>query len=134
MKLISMTTFVLEQYEISRNPTSFEEKAFKYANFLKQPLELWMFIPCDEEGNVLEEPNEEFELSYWDYSTKSSKYQQAKERCLFEGFEYLAGLNAVRNQDCQAIIFTSFMSSECVEKFTEYGFQLTKTAIKQLEL
>lgn len=24
--------------------------------FVKQPLELWMFIPCDEKGNVLEEP------------------------------------------------------------------------------
>lgn len=28
----------------------------RYAKFLKQPIELWMFVPCDEDGNVLEEP------------------------------------------------------------------------------
>jgi len=48
--LISMTDFVLSK---KYTATGHEN----YANFLKQPLELWMFIPCDEDGNVLEEPD-----------------------------------------------------------------------------
>ena len=28
----------------------------EYAKFLRQLLELWMFVPCDKDGNVLEEP------------------------------------------------------------------------------
>lgn len=31
-------------------------KIEKYAKFLKQLLQLWMFIPSDLKGNVLEEP------------------------------------------------------------------------------
>ena len=30
---------------------------FKYAKFLKKPLKLEMFVPCDEDGNILEEPD-----------------------------------------------------------------------------
>ena len=65
MKLTSMTSFVLNQ----KQSKSFNERIFineslislekirNYANFLKQPLNIGMFVPCDEDGNVLEEPN-----------------------------------------------------------------------------
>lgn len=60
MKLISMTDFVILQNislankEIKHNECGL--RILKYANFLKQPLILGMFVPCDENGNVLEEP------------------------------------------------------------------------------
>lgn len=92
MKLIPMTDFVLEQ---GMNPLQNDENAcmvtHRYAEFLQQPLELWMFVPCDEDGNVLEEPIEDnYNLGdiYAGYYRRDLyKYQQAKERVLFEGFE-----------------------------------------------
>ena len=66
----------------------------KYANFLSQTPEIWMFVPAKFENGVwavLEAPR-----SYSDnrtakadlYSEQYKKeYTDAKERCLFEGFE-----------------------------------------------
>jgi len=48
-------------------------------------------LPCDEYGNVLEEPKIEnmpfCSVNGEGYDYAILKYQQAKERCLFEGFE-----------------------------------------------
>ena len=99
MKLISMTSFVLEQNKILetyvnhlRKPLF--EKIVNYAKFLKQPLKLEMFVPCDEEGNVLEEPKRWKDYLQYPDSFDGNKewdelydYQQAKEKVLFEGFE-----------------------------------------------
>ena len=49
MKLISMTNFVLEQKE--NNKIDLQQRfinSYNYANFLKQPLDLGMFVTCDE--------------------------------------------------------------------------------------
>ena len=58
-----MTDFVLEQNEkIKKEKYGIEsyystmQVSINYANFLKQPLNLGMFVPCDKIGNVLEEP------------------------------------------------------------------------------
>ena len=65
MKLITMTDFVLLRSETPEEPifklihgAKHFELCENYANFLKQPLELWMFVPCDEDGKVFEEPEE----------------------------------------------------------------------------
>jgi len=98
MKLISMTDFVLKQNKILNKYINYDkgclfEIIIYYANFLKQALELWMFVPCDEDGNVLEEPvhyETWLKLHESEGSTigfdEHLKYQQAKERCLFAGF------------------------------------------------
>jgi len=54
-KLISMVNFVLEQSGIYNTYESeLELKTIRsYANFLKQPLKLEMFVCVDDEGNVL---------------------------------------------------------------------------------
>lgn len=62
-------------------------KVVGYANFLKQPLQLGFFIPCDKDGKPLSEPyliegNEQY------YGAEMDEYQQACDRVLFEGFEY----------------------------------------------
>ena len=87
-----MTDFVLERSKQSILGLTFEEslkksikttkEIFEYANFLKQPLKLEMFIPCDEDGNVLITPTE-FNPIYW-----SEQYAKAKEKVLFDGFEW----------------------------------------------
>jgi hypothetical protein len=104
MKLISMTDFVLEQnnFKVFRN-----QQILNYANFLKQPLELWMFVPCDENGDVLEEPK--------------TKWKSNEERCLF---------NDEFNKETLDIL----LQYENIESLVGYALRLTKTAIKQLGL
>jgi hypothetical protein len=63
----------------------------KYVVFTEQPLKLGMFVPCDEEGNLLEKPREFSERGRFvkDRSLDKLKeqYQVAKERVIFDGFE-----------------------------------------------
>ncbi|MGV0964920.1 hypothetical protein [Empedobacter falsenii] len=96
MKLISMTDFVLEQTELYKldkiSVFDFALRVKKYAQFLKQPLILGVFVPCDEEGNVLKECTYLYDVyknlsndEKRDYKSRCEKYQQAKEKVLFEG-------------------------------------------------
>ena len=87
MKLISMTDFVLNSYEHFKSPTLFEETVFKYATFLKQPLKLGMFIPCDENENVLNETEwKNFTGKMEDFHSVAIKYDKAKKEVLFKKF------------------------------------------------
>jgi len=129
MKLISMTDFIIsETTKSDGNKYMLCNKFVNYANFLKQPLELWMFVPCDEDGNVLEEPvhyETWLKLHESEGSTigfdEHLKYQQAKERCLFDGFS---------EKDARFSLF----ANETIEYLTEYNLQLTKTAEKLIGL
>ena len=59
MELVSCSDYVISMGKTSKCEMSDDEcfnRMFKYANFLKRPLELGMFIPCDKDGNVLEKP------------------------------------------------------------------------------
>jgi hypothetical protein len=85
-KLISMTDYVFEKHNDMDSYTDYEdmghlfESVLNYAKFLKQPLKLGMFVPCDKNGNVLKDvgllPCYELDV-----------YRKAKERVLFEGFK-----------------------------------------------
>lgn len=126
-----MTDFVLSN-EVKSTLEYFD--AYKlirnYANFIKQPLELWMFVPCGEDGNFLEKPIETIggiEMYY-------DKYQQAKERCLFEECVYDEEMDAVRNDIGLMIYSVKYDSNDNVEDLIKYELQLTQTAIKQLGL
>ena len=78
-----------------RNNQSYRN-ILNYAKFLKQPLKLEMLVPCDEDENVLGEPEiysqwvcENFndELENEERINQCKDYHQAKEKILFEGFE-----------------------------------------------
>ena len=132
-----MTDFVLE------HPATFDyewqlKKHLNYAKFLKQPLALWMFVPCDEYGNVLQEPKcmyiyntQCFECSA-DEMRRCREYLQAKERCLFEGFE-------IKNND-ELYYNDKLMSKDLefqgitIENLVSKKLTLSQTAIKQLGL
>ncbi|SDQ04062.1 hypothetical protein SAMN05421664_0029 [Chryseobacterium soldanellicola] len=97
-KLIPMTTFVIEYYS---NEGYADLQTLRlmnnYANFLKQPLTLGMFVPVDPQGNVLKEPKnypiwktlehndgkENNGVGFNEYKI----YQKAEKNCLFEGFK-----------------------------------------------
>lgn len=91
--LIPMTNFVnnvgnMENYPSHENALSW---IYNYATFLKKPLKLEMFVPCDDEGNILEEPKIE-EEDIDEHTTQIfAQYQydfdKSKENVLFEGFK-----------------------------------------------
>lgn len=92
-RLIPMTDFVLEQEQLccalENRDRTFVKRIILYTNFLIQKLELWMFVPCDLYGNVLEKPTIQF--SYVPDPKQDKKfieYQEAKKRVLFEGFSF----------------------------------------------
>lgn len=89
--LISMVDFILENAKQPYVEGTKYKDLVNYANFLKQPLNLGMFFPCDEDGDVLEKP-EDYEKRLpnmmTEYNDEVYRYQQAKEKVLFEGFEF----------------------------------------------
>jgi hypothetical protein len=105
-RLITMTDFVLgevntplggQQVASIRHVEGEKyRKIYRYANFLKQPLKLSLFVPCDEEGNVLEEPSKKIYPASMSYAQSINsdlvQYQQAKSRVIFEGFIVKDGL------------------------------------------
>lgn len=64
-------------------------------DFGKQILRLGMFVPCDDNSNVLEEPVDDSDrgrceydlLKKIEFDKKSKQYQQAKSKVLFKGWE-----------------------------------------------
>lgn len=81
--LKSMTDFVLEQLKITQSNSEFKSSIKNYAEFLKQPLELGMFVPCDEDGNLID-VNSRYTSDYEHLNKELDKrYQQAKKHCIF---------------------------------------------------
>lgn len=92
MKLINMTVYVLEQskryFDGHIVLSQYEELTRSYANFLKQPLALWMFVPCDHEGHVLTDPcTHNSNCIDFCQGSCSQEYYEAQEKCLFEGWK-----------------------------------------------
>ena len=92
--LIPMTDFVLEQLNEQNSRIKPMREVFnsleKYATFLRQPLKLEMFVPCDEDGDILEEPEyyeQQLPNMMTEYNDEIYRYKQAKEKVLFEGFK-----------------------------------------------
>ncbi|WP_137906083.1 hypothetical protein [Chryseobacterium sp. 2VB] len=156
MKLISMTEFVLQE-NFKTHSRFFPETTIKYAEFLKQPLTLGMFVPVDEEGNVLEEPTQEKygwysscspeEQSGWMYEEGEAKYYEAlekwnkaKEKVLFEGFGMQPskhkGLFDLVSKNGTLLLNLNFPTNEDVEWLLTLGFEieLTPSALKQIGL
>lgn len=150
MKLISMTDFVLEQDKLLGDYEDFRAVIVSYTQFLKQPLELWMFIPCklaDGVQVVLSKPvnYESFEvgMSGKDFGfcfSDCEEYQQAKEICLFDGCEITEdeGIKYLKLTDKNHISFYNFddkFKDKTIEDYSfDYGLILTTTAIKQIGL
>lgn len=143
MKLISMTDYILEHPAT----TDYEwqlTKHLKYAQLLKQPLTLGMFVPCDDAGNVLEEPD----IQIGGVEKYSEKYQQAKERVLFEDVTIVKAspntFNIYIKKEISLVYddnYKSFKAAYSIEdlansfnkrNLNEFHIELTQSAIKQI--
>ena len=113
-----------------------------YDDFLEQPLKLEMFVPCDEDGNVLEEPK--IEEEYVDEHTTQifAQYQydldKAKEKVLFEGIEFRknGGVNflTIKEDTFAFFDFNVKFKNLTIEYLIQYDLQLTENAVKQIGL
>ena len=163
-RLISMTDFVinkrkelLRHSEYKNDLENYANIIYNYAQFLKHPLKLEMFVPCDEDGDILDEP-EDYEVRLpnmmTEYNDEVYRYKQAKEKVLFEGFDLnQKDLSKLENIFCltkeyfQITFFTKekgcFIDNlktnktyeiKTIEDLIEYDLQLTENAIKQIGL
>lgn len=148
MELISMTDYILSLEKERLNDTeytSFEfmDDAVKYANFLKQPIKLEMFVPCDEEGRILEPlqiccDGRDCGCMGMPVNISSTEemedHLQAEGKVLFKGFviddEFKEdGFIFVNNDDCDRLTFDnkslkSVCDMETVEDLVGLGIEL----------
>jgi hypothetical protein len=106
MKLIKMTDYISQKRDIMDREMSNQdrltilESILHYSNFLKTPLNLGMFIPCDEKFNILKKPNHYRRYVSNDYLTESPKmsekwvekckeYKKAESNILFKDFHFV---------------------------------------------
>lgn len=147
MKLISMTDYVLDEIKPFESADLMDELQTKarilerigdYSIFLKQPLILGMFVPCDKEGNVLNEVKhkrvDEFSDDSWQkHQAELRQYKQAEERVLFEGFElwyYDDKPHALDHANC----CVTLSDNNNIESLIESDVYLTTTGLKQTGL
>ena len=146
MKLISMTSFVLENAKQPYVEGTKYKDLVNYAKFIDTPLKLENFIVCDEEGDILEEPtNYEKRLlnMMTEYNDEVYTYYQAKVKVLFEGFEIDKNLYLVYKNEISIGRFISYENGskflfrdnfKTIEDLVEFGFKLTENTIKQIGL
>lgn len=109
-KLIPMTQYILniigiESYLIKKIIPGVNIRQLRmindYAIFLTQPLELWMFVPCDDKGNILKHPIKPLHTDTKPHKMLLDEWVKAKERVLFKGFKI------VKNHIHQRLITTN---------------------------
>ena len=159
MSLSKRMDNLLDEIEISCYPEDLESKIIfpllkKHNNFLKQHLTLSMFVPCDEEGNVMQKPKvENFvfedhdelvgcpkEYDHESFQLAIHKYQQAKKRVLFKGL-CSTHVASTTNNDYHIVhdingckLWVTWNNSKTIEYLLNVqGLELTQSAINQLK-
>lgn len=154
MKLISMVDYVLEKNKLGLLYLTAMDSVVNYAKLLSMPLTLGMFVPTNEEGNVLEEPKSiESRLGIhlfnhaFDFNSKQinlgvykEQYQKALSNVIFEGFEYQES----RQENCYNFIrypdrsfpplYPKLWNGTAVENLISRNLTLTKSAITKYQI
>ncbi|WP_312900200.1 hypothetical protein [Chryseobacterium taichungense] len=135
--LIPLSDFVLEQEIRMSSPEIFKSKVYAYANFLKQPLTLEMFVAVDKHGVVLEPlqfccTSPDCGCMGMPVNVSSQEeideYYEALEKVLFEGFEQKGGLS-VAKAICQTY---QLIEDLTYKKIPLVNLTLTPSALQQI--
>ena len=105
----------MEQYVIDckkyTNLESAMRDCFQYAKLLQSKPTLGMFVPCDENGKVLEEPTED--ESWWNFQDDEAKYIDACSKVIFDGWSvYVVSENFTSINDIDANIIDFYNNNE----------------------
>jgi len=108
--------------------------------FYSQPLALWMFIPCSEDGEPIKRPvdNSNNHDEWCAYECLRQEYQAAEQRVLFEGCKLIKQEEKtalIENQDGEAFVLrrgTNINVDGCVGLF--HSLRPTQSSINQLNL
>ena len=151
--LIPMTDFVLhfanqrassKVENIVPDLLKINEYIFNYAKFLKQPLKLEMFVPCDEDGNLWEYPptKEEWEWAQKDsadakqsFKQKEYYYEKAKEKVLFEGFEPYEDYKCAKYEEVyvdEEVCDGKFTVEDLIKDVGKTKIKLSQTALDSI--
>lgn len=151
MKLIKCSDYVLEQRHVKNkdgevNGVEYAWKVIRYANFLKKPLELGMFVPCVD-GKPIQSvfPPMKKDADIIGFTVEEMRkqeafeqYQEAKDRVLFDNVYYVKYLESFRGFEKHQFIINNvqkdilFSPNKTIEDLIPYGLTLTQSAIKQI--
>lgn len=146
-----MTDFVLQRagesilpltvMETFKNGAKITNQIFNYANFLNKRLELGMFVPCDEDGNLISKfYNVNKDDDNKSFAKLSDEYQKAKEKCLFYGFNFSGEINdvfVIKYSEFRLLYLIKekrFVEHIRIESLVYQDLTLSETAVKQLGL
>lgn len=124
MKVVSMVEFCIREKSLT--------KIKNYAEFLKRPLHMFMFVALDNEGNFLNIPSYNIENdSKWSF--EFYKYEEAREKIIFSNWswkgtyaEHTSGL-AIDDEICKQNTMEELIMNG-------YDLYLTPYAVKLLGL
>lgn len=152
-KIISMTAYVLltlndmkwDEVEDTKHVQSYLYlKGIRYANFLTLQLALGQFVPCDLEGNPMDEPREDIDTSRFakslvnGFEEYKKQFQQAKSRVVFEGvreaIQFPDGRIAIKISRKGTYIELSFDKDSIIEDSIKHNMNLTPQAVETYKI
>ena len=135
--LLSMTDFI-DKYLHTGDAVLQIRTLGRYKDFLKQPLKLEMFVPCDNDGNILEEPQMierkvGFDEVDYDYDEEEViVYKKAKEKVLFEGFKPYEDYEYVKYEEVyvdEEVCDGKFTVEDLIKDAGKTKIKLSQTAL-----
>ncbi len=167
MNFVSMLKFVKAQYaiattshktpmkgEVLQHKATVMDRCQNYTHLLERRPIIGMFVPCDNDGNFLEEPLVHFAKNKNSFLNNSmgralynAQYKQAKNRVLFEGFEIVDYSNSSKKcvfqssgsqtvaamcVDNDAEGWRPAVGIHSLEDLTDKGLTLTKKATDKI--
>lgn len=159
-KLISMTDFVISQWDKDITREDFAQSMIRYATFLLQPLTLGMFVPCDENNIPLKEPvmfyseenirrlkGIEIEIAN-SANNRVKEFQEARDKVLFENFKFVESHQIGIDSNLDYFVFPygenrlgltkrqkgfrTWFQLFTIEDLIQCDLQLSKNTIKEL--
>lgn len=141
--LIPMAQFVIEQEFTEDSALSGNEadawrynNCLSYAEFLQKPIELWMLVPCDDNGQPVKH---RLECPLCDYGDSSAcqedhipnpDFINGKERVLFEGF---ALVDTMQQQTSSGTTTANYAAIEYLKE-NGFNFYIASTWNKNKEI
>lgn len=126
----------IEVHEMSHDHEGRQlELIIKYNNFLLQPLNIGMFVPADEDGNIINDPckHNRYCADFCQGSC-NQEYHEAKSRVLFEDWNYSEESGSIwfKLAKSEWFIDVDDMEKSNIEELLGDEISLTEQALKQI--